>query len=160
MPSTSTPQIVYIVRCGDSYKIGRAQNVWRRIDTLQTGAPQKLELMYTVNSPDARVTEGTLHLLFRAKRVHGEWFALTDEDFDRLHTLPTWVGEFTMHASHKPPAVDEPVLTEERVAALLSVSCALVRRVMRSGEMPARMTRPQLEAWLDEQAERSAQAAS
>jgi len=67
----------YIIKCQDYYKIGRARNVNRRLDTLQIGNPILLELIRVI--PGGHY-ESRLHLIFRHKRIRGEWFKLTAED--------------------------------------------------------------------------------
>jgi hypothetical protein len=53
-------------------KIGRAQDVDRRLAQLQTGSPVALEVVLEV--PFAGWTEPVLHTAFVAYRTEGEWF--------------------------------------------------------------------------------------
>ena len=65
---------VYIVRAeGDSpVKVGRAVDVPKRISTLQTGNPRRLELLRVM--PGGVELEAQLHLRLRESRMQGEWF--------------------------------------------------------------------------------------
>lgn len=55
-------------------KIGRATDPEQRFSGLQTGSPDKLELLGVVRSDDAEQLEGHLHARFSEARRHGEWF--------------------------------------------------------------------------------------
>lgn len=68
---------VYIVRAGDRVKIGKAINVRNRLDSLQTSAPHKLELLVVL--PGGLPEEAILHKRFAHLRVVGEWFRFDGE---------------------------------------------------------------------------------
>lgn len=71
---------VYVIKCCDFYKIGIARDVPGRVAQLQIGNPFKLKLLMSWRSPNAELTEETLHELFDAKRERGEWFKLSEPD--------------------------------------------------------------------------------
>lgn len=75
---------VYIVEAGGLFKIGVAQDVTRRLRSLQTGSSVPLRLVGTVTGGYAR--EAELHKRFRPFRLHGEWFDLGD----RVATVGGW----------------------------------------------------------------------
>ncbi|WP_371411494.1 GIY-YIG nuclease family protein [Nostoc linckia] len=63
----------------DSYaiKIGRASNVEKRLQSLQTSSPVPLEILKVVpmeNLKKAQEVETYLHTKFRHLRLSGEWF--------------------------------------------------------------------------------------
>ncbi len=53
-------------------KIGRARNVFRRLESLQAGSPVQLVILTTM--PGGSVREAELHRQFAHLRLHGEWF--------------------------------------------------------------------------------------
>ncbi len=65
---------VYFVRVGDLLKIGKADNVRKRLSGLQTGSPLKLELLAV--APGGLPEEVYFHESFAAHRRRGEWFEL------------------------------------------------------------------------------------
>lgn len=78
--------MIYLARCRDVYKIGyTASDPAKRIKSLQTGNPSRIELIGTV--PGSYEEEDRLHVRFAAKRVSGEWFALDDEDVEYILSL-------------------------------------------------------------------------
>ena len=75
---------VYFVlaQCGPSQrvKIGKANNVAKRVETLQTGSPYPLKLLVSIpcrSVKHAEYLEKLAHRMFRAYRIHGEWFHWT-----------------------------------------------------------------------------------
>jgi hypothetical protein len=77
--------LVYIIKGGSLYKIGRTTNLERRLRAFN-GLPFPVEVVHTIQAGDACGLETSLHSLFKSKRVKGEWFSLTEEDLDTLKT--------------------------------------------------------------------------
>lgn len=72
------PVVYFIVsRQLNLVKIGTTTDVDRRIATMQTGSPSRLELLGTILG-DAE-TESYLHIMFAEYRAHGEWFHYSEE---------------------------------------------------------------------------------
>ena len=73
---------VYLVR--DSLmgmtKIGHTSDLQRRMYDLQTGCPQKLELIGYIETKHPGRLEQELHNRFSHKKCQGEWFSLSDDD--------------------------------------------------------------------------------
>lgn len=71
--------VVYVFRAGDTnrYKIGRAANVEVRRKQLQTGCPDRLELVGIIEGDAVRI-ESEFHRMFAEQRVSGEWFEFED----------------------------------------------------------------------------------
>ncbi len=84
---------VYLVgnREHGKFKIGITTDLDKRLSSLSTGAPFKLETIYTWPHQEYRRLEKHLHEQFRKKRVKGEWFELSNDDLLRC---PVLVGDF------------------------------------------------------------------
>ena len=88
-PNTRTasenPGVVYILRCGNSYKIGMTRvDVTKRLAALQTGSPERMEMITVIACDNPADLERRLHSMFAAKRLEGEWFALDPGDVELL----------------------------------------------------------------------------
>jgi len=70
---------VYIVKSGDTYKIGYTSNLKNRLSAIATGCPEPVEVRDVIHGAGLK-EERALHRKFEAKRVSGEWFALDEED--------------------------------------------------------------------------------
>lgn len=69
---------VYLIRGNDGrYKIGIAGNPNKRIKELQTGNSDKLKLIETYQSENARHIESALHIQYSYAKNVGEWFELS-----------------------------------------------------------------------------------
>lgn len=82
-----TASVVYFIRAGDRIKIGVTSNISRRMQALQTGHPEMLDLLHTM--PGGRREERQFHEQFRALRIrNSEWFICAGELAELLDTLP------------------------------------------------------------------------
>lgn len=63
---------VYFLRVGQRIKIGHAINVENRLKALQTGSPEKIEVVMAVLG--GRRQEERYHARFNAQHERGEWF--------------------------------------------------------------------------------------
>lgn len=69
---------IYFLRCGRHVKIGyTAGDLATRITAIQTGAPEKLEVLASIDGMFR--TERKLHQRFARHHSHGEWFHLAPE---------------------------------------------------------------------------------
>jgi len=75
---------IYLLRNGASTKIGIADNVAKRIKSLQTGNPLPIEEVYSMYTHSARAIEAYLHYTNKDKRLMGEWFNLSEDDVDGI----------------------------------------------------------------------------
>jgi hypothetical protein len=75
------PGWVYLIHAtGTSrFKIGFASSPDKRLVQLSEQSPFPLTMVCSYPSADAKGSESFWHKLFEQKRVHGEWFELTDE---------------------------------------------------------------------------------
>lgn len=77
--------IVYLIRAENGLvKIGKTYDVAARLQALDIGSPVSLELVYVIETQRADEVEQRLHGIYEAKRVKGEWFALSDEDIQAI----------------------------------------------------------------------------
>lgn len=72
--------VVYLIgpASGSVFKIGRANDVERRLRQLQPGHPAKLGVLWTKEG--GSLLEGELHRWFKDCHVFGEWFDFGDRD--------------------------------------------------------------------------------
>ena len=66
------------------YKIGRAQKLDQRIQQFGVKIPFKTWLAHSFVSDDYKNAEKLLHEKYSAKRSHGEWFVLSDDDVKEI----------------------------------------------------------------------------
>ena len=83
------PCYIYFILNYDSQavKIGIAKNVKRRLASLQTSSPSKLELLGIIKTKsvnNARKIEKLLHEKFAKNRIRGEWFKTNVELLDYI----------------------------------------------------------------------------
>lgn len=85
---------VYLLKCGNFYKIGVGGNLRKRISSIQTGNPYKVELIHAWDFIEEEVAyeiEAELHKKYIKNRKQGEWFTLTNKevkDFIEGNDLP------------------------------------------------------------------------
>lgn len=80
--------IVYVLKSGEHYKIGRTtSSTYQRVRKLQTGNPELIEILYELETPDFEWMERYLHGLYRDERVAGEWFKLTSDDIADIRDI-------------------------------------------------------------------------
>ncbi len=69
---------LYVLQCTDGntikVKIGVTSNIEQRIKSLQTGNPNKIELLFIEERTNPTKAERYLHRCFDKKRQEGEWF--------------------------------------------------------------------------------------
>lgn len=71
---------VYLMRSGDRHKIGITSDIDRRLAQIGKQSPYPMEVVHTIRSPYPKSVETRLHELYKRARVHGEWFAFSDDD--------------------------------------------------------------------------------
>ena len=80
---TVRPEYVYMIgnEQGGPTKIGMTRSdPYGRLKSIQTGNPKPLGFRLLAEVPDAFAAEAKLHRHFASKRLHGEWFDLSDSD--------------------------------------------------------------------------------
>lgn len=78
---------VYLLQSGDAYKIGRAREVGARLAQISPIMPHPVTLLHWIRCYDCRRIESELHEKFKAKRLQGEWFGLTEADVEIIKGL-------------------------------------------------------------------------
>jgi excisionase family DNA binding protein len=80
------PCDVYVVRCQNFVKIGKATNVESRIKSLQAANPLELEVLKVLTEGNGHQLELELHKRFAAQRHRLEWFRIEGE-------LAAWIEQ-------------------------------------------------------------------
>jgi hypothetical protein len=83
-----TQGYVYVWGGEGVYKIGRAKNPHQRVKSFPV-TPYKAGFVHILPADDYKRLEQSLHAHFRAKRVKGEWFNLSEQE---LHAIPDVAG--------------------------------------------------------------------
>lgn len=74
---------IYLLTDGELFKIGySSDHPSGRLRSCQTGNARELSIVASIRGPQS--VEKTIHRMFAAKRVRGEWFALSDSDIDTI----------------------------------------------------------------------------
>ena len=71
----------------DRYKIGYSKKPIQREEQLKGQSPEPITFIHTIKTDDIEKLESDLHLLFQEKRVHGEWFDLSESDVKYVLSL-------------------------------------------------------------------------
>lgn len=80
-------EYVYFIKGGDYVKIGKTANVKKRINDIRTCCPGGLGIIAVVKTDRACSLENYVHLFFKEKRVHGEWFHLDEQDIQLVKSF-------------------------------------------------------------------------
>ena len=115
-------EYVYVIKCQDYYKIGKANNVDSRLRDLQVSNPYDLELIKTFEVDDGFRFEKFLHKTFKNKHSRGEWFKLSREDLVKIEKMDR---EEMTHAWQQ--MLKENPIIEEKIRDIAEIVDSMIK---------------------------------
>jgi len=79
-PVTGGDGVVYLLKAGPFFKIGKAQAFDKRYRNIKLALPYPTEVVHHISCADITHVERYWHKRFASRRQNGEWFVLTDEE--------------------------------------------------------------------------------
>jgi hypothetical protein len=78
------PDGLYLIKTGEFIKIGISQNIEKRIKSMETDNPHKIELLFYQKIENARKIESFLHKQLKEHNVKNEWFKLNKRAINKI----------------------------------------------------------------------------
>lgn len=79
-PVTGGEGVVYLLKAGPFFKIGKAQGFDKRYRQIKLQLPFPTEALHQIECDDISHVERYWHKRFTSKRQNGEWFTLSETD--------------------------------------------------------------------------------
>lgn len=80
---------VYVIKSDHGYKIGKTRRMKDRAQLFSVKLPFQIEVVHYAWFDDYSFAEATLHRMFHAKRLEGEWFDLNHQDLVKIKNFGT-----------------------------------------------------------------------
>ena len=81
---------VYFLLWDEYVKIGKANDIDKRIKQFSPKMPFEPELLFYAESKTPRKLEAEFHRMFADKRENGEWFRLDNSDLEKIKRRINW----------------------------------------------------------------------
>lgn len=83
--------IVYLLKSGPHYKIGKSVNFEKRLTQIKLQLPHAVEVIHVIHAADHSRAESYWHRRFITRRLNGEWFELSEAEvaeFKSVKAMP------------------------------------------------------------------------
>lgn len=89
-PRALSKGYVYLLRCGDVFKIGKTVELDRRVKQLSIQLPHAPVVEHSIRANHMDAAEVYYHSIFERERMNGEWFSLNENQVKWMKLTTTW----------------------------------------------------------------------